>query len=106
MPKVHVIEFSGKEHVLDAQIGDSLMHCVVSNGVPGIEAECGGCCSCGTCHCYVDPSWVATVGPADDMESQMLETVPEPGPTSRLSCQITLGEQHEGLIVRLPESQY
>ena len=74
--------------------------------IDGVLAECGGSCSCATCHCYVDEAWFEKVGEADGTEKIMLEMAIDPQPTSRLSCQIKVTEELDGLVVRLPESQY
>lgn len=106
MPSVTIIEFSGTEHVLDADPGLSLMELAVDHMVPGIEAECGGCCSCATCHCFVDEKWLDRTGRASGEEAELLSGTPDPQPNSRLACQITLTEELDGLVVRLPQSQY
>lgn len=106
MPLVKFIEFSGEEHEVDAEIGLTLMECAVDNMVPGIEAECGGCCSCATCHCYVDEQWVSKIGKAEGLEAELLSATSDPRENSRLSCQINISDSHEGLVVRLPETQY
>jgi len=105
MAKVTYIEDDGTEHVLDVDPGQSVMQGAVDNNVLGILAECGGACSCGTCHVYVDPAWVDRVGDVQDMEAAMLEDVCEGQPNSRLSCQIPVTEELDGLVVRLPERQ-
>ncbi len=105
MTKVTYIEFDGTEHVIDVMPGVSLMQAVVSNGVRGIIAECGGACACATCHVYVDPAWADRVGDKSELEEMMLEEVCEPQPNSRLSCQIIVTESLEGLVVRLPARQ-
>ena len=73
--------------------------------IPGIDADCGGCCACGTCHVIVDPQWIAKTGSSESNEELMLEMTPEKTGTSRLSCQIQVDEQMDGLVVRLPEFQ-
>ena len=106
MPHVTYIEFDGTEHTVDAAQGSSLMQAAVDNMVPGIDADCGGGCACATCHVYVEPDWIASTEPPDAMESSMLQLAERVAPNSRLSCQITLDDSHEGLIVRMPESQH
>jgi len=106
LPSVTIIEFSGKVHELDAEVGLSLMECARDNMVSGIEAECGGCCSCATCHCYVDEPWLEQIGKAEGQEADLLAATSAPKPNSRLSCQITISDQMDGLVVRLPEFQY
>jgi 2Fe-2S ferredoxin len=78
----------------------------IENGIEGIVAECGGACSCATCHCYVDESWIDKTGRAEDMEEALIECAEKPRETSRLSCQIEVTEDLDGLVVHLPESQY
>ncbi len=74
--------------------------------IEGILAECGGACSCATCHCYVDEAWLEKAGNASDMEKDMLDSVMGQRDTSRLSCQLAVTEEMDGLVVHLPESQY
>ena len=105
MAKVTYIESDGTEYVLDVDAGSSVMQAAVDNNVLGILAECGGACSCGTCHVYVDPAWADKVENAGDIEIAMLEDVCDAKPNSRLSCQIQVTEGLDGLVVRLPEKQ-
>lgn len=105
MPKITYIEQNGKEHVIEAQSGLSVMEVAVKNMVPGIDADCGGACACATCHVYVDAAWAEKVGKPDSMEESMLDFAYEPKETSRLSCQITVSDKLDGLVVRLPEFQ-
>jgi len=106
MPLVKFISHDGIESEVHVSSGTSVMHAAVDNGVSGILADCGGACSCATCHCYVDEAWLAKVGEADEVEAQMLEFVMDPQPNSRLSCQIEVSDELDGLVVRLPESQF
>lgn len=106
MPSVTFIEFSGTEHTVEAETGLTLMECAVDHMVPGIEAECGGCCSCATCHCYVDEAWLEKLGRAEGLEAELLSGTSEPRSNSRLSCQIDVTDDLDGLVVRLPEFQY
>lgn len=106
MPKVTFITADGGEHEVEANAGATLMQTAVDNGIDAIVAECGGACSCATCHCYVDEEWAAKTGEPDDIEKSMLDFVMEPQPTSRLSCQITVTDDLDGLVVRLPASQF
>lgn len=105
MPRIDFITHDGEPWQVEANTGDTLMAAAVANCVPGIDADCGGGCSCGTCHVIVDPAWFARTGRASPMEEGMLGFVPERADTSRLSCQITLSEALDGLVVRLPEFQ-
>ena len=106
MPKVTYIAFDGDETTVDAKEGMSVMQSAVNNGVDGIVAECGGACSCATCHVYVDEAWFEKLPEAQAMEKEMLDFVMSPQPTSRLSCQIKVTAELDGLVVNTPESQY
>jgi len=81
------------------------MEGAISNDIPGIEAECGGACSCATCHVYVDPAWVEATGSRQHIEADMIECAMDLQETSRLSCQIEVSDELDGLIVRMPELQ-
>ncbi len=105
MPTITLIEFNGREHVIDAETGKSLMQNALDNLVPGIDADCGGACACGTCHCFVPQEWQAAAGEADAMEESMLGMRPDRNEQSRLSCQIQVSEGMDGMVVRLPEYQ-
>ena len=106
MPKITYIAADGTESVVEAKIGQSVMLTAINNNVPGIVAECGGACSCATCHVHVDPAWYEKLPAPEDMEKDMLEFAMDPDETSRLSCQIKVTEELDGLVVRTPESQY
>ena len=106
MPKIHYIEADGTEYEAEVAVGSTVMQGAVDNMIDGILAECGGSCSCATCHCYVDEAWFSKVGEAGSTEKTMLEMAMDPQSTSRLSCQIEVTEELDGLVVRLPESQY
>ena len=105
MTTITFIEHSGREYVVQATDGQSLMRAAVSNGVPGIDAECGGACACATCHVYVDDAWSEKVGQPSPMEEDMLDFAVDVRPTSRLSCQIKVTAALEGLVVHVPERQ-
>ena len=106
MAKIKYIEHNGKEHVVDVKPGMSVMEGAVKNLIPGIDADCGGACACATCHVYVDAAWQAAVGDRSDMEESMLDFAENVQDNSRLSCQIKVTEELDGLVVRLPESQH
>lgn len=106
MPVVKFITPDGDTREVEVEVGTSLMQAAVDNGIDQIVAECGGSCSCATCHCYIDEAWMDKVGGPSDMEKDMLDCVLEPKETSRLSCQVTVTEELDGLVVRLPEAQY
>ena len=105
MPVLTLIEFSGESHTIEAEIGKSLMLNAVEQGIPGIDADCGGAGACGTCHCYVDSEWQAATGEVDVLEESMLGMRPDRTGHSRLSCQIDVSDSMDGLVVRLPEYQ-
>ena len=106
MPKVTFIQPHGTEQTVDAEIGMTVMEAAVKNMIAGIEAECGGACSCATCHVYVDDSWAAATGSPDEMEEDMLDFAFDVRATSRLSCQISVSDALDGLRVRIPERQF
>jgi len=106
MAIVKFVEADGTETELDIQEGWTLMQAAVSNGVDGIEAECGGSCCCATCHCYVEESFMDKLEEPSENELGMLEeTADERKNNSRLSCQIKMSADLEGMTVRLPEMQ-
>ena len=106
MPKIKYVEHNGKEHEIEVPTGWSVMEGAVKNLVPGIDADCGGACACATCHVYVDPAWMAALPPKADMEEAMLDFAQAAAPNSRLSCQLRVTSDMDGLIVRLPVSQH
>ena len=106
MGRVTYIESNGEQHQVNLENGQSIMQGALDNLIEGILGECGGCCSCATCHCYVDDAWLEKVGAPDDMEKDMLDSVVDPKSSSRLSCQIQMSDGLDGLVVRLPESQF
>ena len=106
MPKITYIAFDGEETTVDAKEGMSVMQTAVNNGVDGIVAECGGACSCATCHVFVEQEWFDKLPEAQVMEKEMLDFVMNPQPNSRLSCQIKVTAELDGLVVNTPESQY
>jgi len=105
MPRVRFLAPGGRQQEVTGIVGVSLMETAKQHGVAGIVAQCGGACACATCHVYVEPSWVSRLSPPEDMELGMLEAAWEPRANSRLSCQITLNEDLDGLTVTVPERQ-
>jgi len=99
-------QHDGTEHRVEAEVGMSVMRAAVDNGVPGIDADCGGGCSCATCHVFVDPAWVEKTGPVESTEDDMLSISNDRQSNSRLSCQIKITEALDGLVVTTPEFQY
>lgn len=108
MAKVTYISHDGESRTVEVENGESVMRGAMNNGIDGIVAECGGGLACATCHCYVDEAWADKAGtPNSQDERDMLEmTAAEVKPTSRLSCQIELSDDLDGLVVHLPEAQY
>lgn len=106
MPKITYVDFQGTERVVEASVGDTVMETANSNDVPGIDADCGGACACATCHVYIDPQWFDKVGKPQEIEAEMLEVAEEVKPNSRLSCQIIVTEEMDGLVLQTPESQF
>lgn len=107
MATVTYIEHNGTEHKVEIANGDTVMQAALNNMIDGIVGECGGGLACATCHCYVDDAWIDRVGEPCETEREMLEFASsETKPSSRLSCQITISDELDGLVVRLPESQY
>ncbi len=105
MATITYIEFDGTAHEVEVVAGSSVMQGAQDNDVPGIVAECGGTCSCATCHVYVDAAWITKTGEPDVLEEGMLESVWERRDNSRLGCQIEVRDELDGLVVRLPEMQ-
>jgi 2Fe-2S ferredoxin len=106
MVKITYVEASGAVHVVDAKPRLSLMENAVKNNVPGIVAECGGACACATCRVYVDEAWREKTGEPTEMELSMIEYSGDPKAGIRLSCQVTVTEDLDGLTVHIPDSQY
>ena len=105
MPKIIFIDPNGVQKVVDTTPGHSLMQAAVQNGVPGIEADCGGSCACATCHVYVDETWIDRLPPAGRSERDMLEFALDARDNSRLTCQIPVTDELDGLILRVPYEQ-
>jgi ferredoxin, 2Fe-2S len=106
MPKITYIEHNGKERTIDVPVGWSVMEGAIKNRVPGIDADCGGACACATCHVYVDAAWLPKLSKRHEMEQSMLDFAEEVRPNSRLSCQIKVTNELDGLVVRTPKSQH
>ncbi len=106
MVKILFIEHNGEQHPVEAKVGSTVMLAAVTNGVPGIDADCGGACSCATCHVYVDQAWLPKLAEMEPMEEAMLSLSNDRQDNSRLSCQIKVSEELDGLVVSTPEFQY
>ena len=105
MPKITYIEHNNKSHTIDVPNGLSVMEGAVQNNVIGIDADCGGSMACATCHVYVDENWYKKLPKKEEGEEDMLDVAYEPNRFSRLSCQIMVSNDLDGLIVRLPSKQ-
>ena len=105
MPKITYIEHDGSSHTVDAEIGSTVMETALRNDIASIVAECGGSCTCATCLVHVDEAWFPKVGKPNEEEDQMLDSAFEVKPTSRLSCQIKVSEELDGLVVHTPAYQ-
>lgn len=106
MAKITYVEHNGTEHVVDVPNGLTVMEGARDNGIPGIEADCGGACACSTCHVYVHADWAGKLPKIDAMEEDMLDFAYEPKPgLSRLTCQLKVTDALDGLIVQMPEKQ-
>jgi len=105
MAKITYIEHSGKLHTIQIQNGLTVMEGAIQNDIPGIDADCGGSMACATCHVYVKEEWFNKLSKKEDGEEDMLDMAYEPSKFSRLSCQLTVSDELEGLVVKLPEKQ-
>jgi 2Fe-2S ferredoxin len=103
--KITFVEHDGTVHEVDAEIGSTVMEAAMRNGVESIVAECGGGCTCATCLVHVDDKWSERVGPPSSEEEDMLDMAFELKPTSRLSCQIKVTKELDGLVVHTPAYQ-
>ena len=106
MAKITYIEFNGTEHAIDVKNGLSVMEGAVKNNIPGIDADCGGACACATCHVYVQGDWLPKTGDKSAMEESMLDFAENVEDNSRLSCQIKVSDELDGLTVKMPQSQH
>ena len=105
MPKITYIEHSGKSHTIDVAKELTVMEGAIQNDIPGIDADCGGACACATCHVYVDEKWIDKLPKKESAEEDMLDMANEPNQFSRLTCQITVTDDLDGLVVKMPSKQ-
>ena len=105
MTQITFIDAGGTARTVEGENGSTVMETAIKNAVPGIEAECGGACACSTCHVYVDEAWQEKVGEPSPMEADMLDFAYDVKPNSRLSCQMKVSDDLNGLVVRTPERQ-
>lgn len=106
MPQVIYIDKDENETVVEVENGTNLMQAALDNMVSGILGDCGGDCACATCHVLVDERWQDAAGEISELEADLLDGLMEPQPNSRLSCQIIMEDKLDGIVLRLPESQY
>lgn len=106
MPKITYVDSSGTERTVEGKNGMTVMETAIKHNVPGNDADCGGACACATCHVYVDPAFAEKVGKPSAMEQSMLDFAENVKETSRLSCQIKIRDDLDGLRVTTPESQH
>ncbi len=105
MAKITYIAHNGKSHQVEVANGLTVMEGAIQNNIPGIDADCGGGCACATCHVYVDEKWFSKLSNKEDSEKDMLDVAFEPNSFSRLSCQIMISDELDGLVVKMPSKQ-
>ena len=105
MAKITYIEHNGTPHEIEVPNGLSVMEGAVQNNIPGIDADCGGSCACATCHVYVHKEWLNKLEKKEAAEEDMLDMAYEPNKFSRLSCQLTVSDEFDGLVVKMPSKQ-
>lgn len=105
MASITFIQPDGSQRTVQIENGCTIMQGATANQIPGIKAECGGCCSCSTCHCYVDAAWVDRLPPMRDEEAGLVEFAWQYKPTSRLTCQLIVTDELDGLVLYVPERQ-
>ena len=105
MAKITYIEHNGKSHTIEVSNGLSVMEGAIQNNIPGIDADCGGSMACATCHVYVKEEWLDKLPKKEDGEEDMLDMAFEPKKNSRLSCQLVVSDEIDGLIVNIPSKQ-
>ncbi|MGB5949104.1 MAG: 2Fe-2S iron-sulfur cluster-binding protein [Parvibaculum sp.] len=106
MAKITFKESNGTERTVEAENGMTVMEAAIKNMIPGIDADCGGACACATCHVYVDEAWTGKVGKPESMEEDMLDFAFDVRENSRLSCQIKITDELDGLVVTTPDKQF
>lgn len=106
MPKITFVTPDGERHEVDVENGYSVMEAAINNNIEGIVAECGGACACATCHGYIDEAWTAKMPEMDDMEDSMLDAAYERRDNSRLTCQLEMSDEWDGIVVHVAENEY
>ena len=105
MPKITYIEHTNKKHIIEVSKNMSVMEGAIQNNITGIDADCGGSMACATCHVYVDEKWFNKLEKKDEAEEDMLDMAYQPNKFSRLSCQLIVSNELDGLILRMPSKQ-
>ncbi len=105
MPKIIYQTPDGTRHEAEVEVGYSLMEGAINNNIDGIAAECGGACACATCHGYIDEAWIGKLAEMDDMEDSMLDAAFDRKDTSRLTCQIEVSDELDGLVVHVADNE-
>ena len=103
MPQITFIQPDGSQKTVDAKVGATVMETAKAHFIDGIDAECGGACACATCHVYVAEEWISRTGTPSEMEEDMLDFASDVLESSRLSCQIKITDELDGLVVKVPE---
>ena len=106
MPRIFFRDANGTRYEVDSASGNTVMEAAVDNNIPGIMAECGGACACATCHAYVDTQWLAKLPAMEDMEDAMLDSALDRRPNSRLTCQIEITDELDGLEVQVADNEH
>ena len=106
MPRITFITPNGEKHEVEVESGYSVMEAAINNNIDGIVAECGGACACATCHSYIDDAWIGRMPPMDDMEDSMLDAAYDRRDNSRLTCQLEVQDDWDGLVVHVAENEY
>ena len=106
MVKITFVESNGTEHPCEGEVGMTLMEVAIKNDIKAISADCGGACACATCHVYVRQDWQGKTGQANDLEEDMLDFAVHVKDNSRLSCQIKVTDELDGIVIDMPENQY
>ena len=105
MPKITYKDYQGNSKTIEVDKGFTIMEGAIQNDIPGIDADCGGSMACATCHVYVQDDWYDKLSTKEDGEEDMLDMAFEPKKNSRLSCQLTVSDELDGLVVNIPSKQ-
>ncbi len=105
MPKITYKDFQGNSKTIEVENGLTVMEGAIQNNIPGIDADCGGSMACATCHVYVEEKWLNKIQKAEEAEEDMIDMAFEPKKNSRLSCQLIVSDELDGLVVNIPKKQ-